>query len=95
MLIVDLQSFLETIGGQGGGAGGADGVLPGPPPEILREILSASRGFDMDAIEKSVKELERHQYESGGELVDWLKEQVDNLEYDAIAERLEKELTGG
>jgi hypothetical protein len=66
--------------------------LASPPEEVLKKILAACGSFDMDAMEKCVSELERHSYESKGELVPWLREQMDNLEYDAIAERLEKEL---
>jgi hypothetical protein len=34
-------------------------------------------------------ELDKYEYDSGGELVSWLREQLDNLEYDAIRDRLE------
>jgi hypothetical protein len=33
--------------------------------------------------------LEGCEYESGGELIPWIREQLDNLEYDAIREKLE------
>jgi hypothetical protein len=35
-------------------------------------------------------ELEKYEYESGGELIPWLREQIDNLEYDAVREKLEE-----
>jgi hypothetical protein len=40
-------------------------------------------------MEEIIAELEGYEYESGGELVSWLREQLDNLEYDAVRERLE------
>jgi PAS domain S-box-containing protein len=87
-LIVDLQSFLEAVTG-----GEAEkGTLPEPPKELLTEILKAVDTFDMDAIEEAVIELEKNEYETGGGLVAWLREQMDNLEYDAIAQRLKEEL---
>jgi hypothetical protein len=45
-------------------------------------------------MEEAVTELESFEYESGGELVVWLREQLDNLEYDAIHERLESLSSG-
>ena len=33
-------------------------------------------------------ELELHESETGEELITWLREQMDNLEYDAMQERL-------
>jgi HPt (histidine-containing phosphotransfer) domain-containing protein len=66
-----------------------------PSPEILKRILSACGSYDMDTMEECVAELEKHSYESKADLVSWLREQMDNLEYDAIAERLEKELGNG
>jgi hypothetical protein len=85
---VNLQAFLEGAAPPEG----EKGTLPEPPKETLRRILAASGDFDMEAMEEGVKELEGNEYESGGDLVPWLREQMDNLEYDAIAERLQKEL---
>jgi hypothetical protein len=41
-------------------------------------------------MEDTLAELEEYEYESGGDLVEWLREQMDNLEYEAIQERLEE-----
>jgi hypothetical protein len=46
-------------------------------------------------MEEILDKLEMYHYESGGELVQWLREQMDNLEYDAIRDRLESELKQG
>jgi hypothetical protein len=45
-------------------------------------------------MEELIAQLEGCEYESGGDLVVWLREQMDNLEYDAIRERLEAECAG-
>jgi predicted component of type VI protein secretion system len=58
----------------------------------LKKILEACGTFDVDTMEETVAELESHEYETNSDLVAWLREQLDNLEYDLIAERLEKEL---
>jgi PAS domain S-box-containing protein len=60
-----------------------------PDKDVLGRLLDATRHFKPSAMEDLVKELEDCEYESGGELVPWLREQLDNLEYDAIKERLE------
>jgi signal transduction histidine kinase/CheY-like chemotaxis protein len=66
---------------------------PAPDRSLLEKILEASRHFKPRTMEESLAELEKYRYESGGDLVSWLREQVDNLEYDAVRERLETELT--
>ncbi|MDR3154248.1 MAG: response regulator [Deltaproteobacteria bacterium] len=88
-LIADLKAFLDRV------QPAEDGELDSqdsPSEEVLKKILAACGTFDMDAMEECVNELERHRYESNSELVPWLREQMENLEYDAIVERLEKEL---
>ena len=39
-------------------------------------------------MEEVMNELELYGYETGKELIIWLKEQVENLEYDAILKRM-------
>jgi HPt (histidine-containing phosphotransfer) domain-containing protein len=88
-LVADLKAFLDRVLPPDEGEKDS---LPEPPDDVLRKILAACGSFDMDAMEECVKELEKHSYENKGELVPWLREQMDNLEYDAIVERLESEL---
>jgi hypothetical protein len=88
-LVSDLKTFLEKACPSGDSE---KDCLPSPPGEVLRKILAACGAFDMDSMEACVKELETHDYEANGDLVPWLREQMENLEYDAIVERLEKEL---
>jgi CheY-like chemotaxis protein len=91
-LVAGLKAFLDRVSPPGEAERDS---LASPPADILRRILAACGSFDMDAMEGCVKELERHSYETNGELVPWLREQMENLEYDAIAERLERELSAG
>jgi CheY-like chemotaxis protein/HPt (histidine-containing phosphotransfer) domain-containing protein/anti-sigma regulatory factor (Ser/Thr protein kinase) len=63
-----------------------------PPLEILLAIYKASNSFDIKAMDELIAELESHSYETGDELVNWLRQQIDNLEFDSIAKRLGKEL---
>jgi|GEM_PF-1224466 len=59
-----------------------------PDAELLAQLLDACRHYRSSAMEEVLKRLEAFDYESDGELVHWLRDQVDNLEYDAIVERL-------
>ncbi len=63
-----------------------------PEPELLREISEAARAFDMDRVDAAMNSLEAFRYEEGGELVDWLREQVDNMAFEEIFNRSLEEL---
>ncbi|MFP3089169.1 ATP-binding protein [Treponema sp. TIM-1] len=60
-----------------------------PSKDLLKKLLDASKRFKPTVMEDILAELEEYEYESGGDLVEWLREQMDNLEYEAIRERLE------
>ncbi|MDR0689864.1 MAG: response regulator [Spirochaetaceae bacterium] len=62
---------------------------PAPDPALLEKLLAASKRFKSTVMEEILAELEGYEYESGGDLVEWLREQMDNLEYEAIQDRLE------
>jgi chemotaxis protein histidine kinase CheA len=59
-----------------------------PDPALLEKIARACAGYNAKLMEAALGELERYDYEAGGDLVTWLREQADNLEYDAIVERI-------
>jgi PAS domain S-box-containing protein len=71
---------------------GKEGTLTAPDRGALAEIMQACVKYNFTAMEKALSTLERYAYENGAELVTWLRDQLDNLEYDAIRERLEREL---
>jgi hypothetical protein len=70
-------------------AKGARQKIPAPEKELLDQMLDAVKRYKTSGMEEILVKLESRDYESGGELVVWLREQMDNLEYDAIRERLE------
>jgi CheY-like chemotaxis protein len=84
-LLEDLRKLLEKAEGEKDGKSKA----AAPDRELLEKLLDASRHFKPAIMEDVVTELESFEYESGGELIPWLREQLDNLEYDAIREKLE------
>jgi signal transduction histidine kinase/CheY-like chemotaxis protein len=71
---------------------GTKPVSPKPDLVLLQELAEACKHYKANIMEEILGKLESLQYESGAELIQWLREQMDNLEYDAIGERLEKEL---
>jgi PAS domain S-box-containing protein len=84
-LLDGLRKLLESAA-----AGGEEKrKAAAPDRELLEKLLDASRRFKPAIMEEVMTELESCEYESGGELIPWLREQLDNLEYDAIREKLE------
>ena len=67
-------------------------VKPKPDPEDLSALMKACETFRNNEIQKHLKNLESFAYESDGELVAWLRDQVDNIEYELIHERLSEYL---
>ena len=59
-----------------------------PDKGLLKKIADACASFSVGKMEEALAELEKYEYESGGDLVAWLREQIDNLEYDSIREKL-------
>jgi CheY-like chemotaxis protein len=58
----------------------------------LRALLESCEIFDATAMEETMKRIESCEYEAKQDLVLWLREQTDMLEYDAMAERLRLEI---
>ncbi|MCL2557050.1 MAG: Hpt domain-containing protein [Treponema sp.] len=63
-----------------------------PDAGLLAELLAACRNFHTNAVDEALKKLEAFNYEAGGALVQWLRDQIDNLEYEAVERRLAEEL---
>lgn len=63
---------------------------PFPDKTLLGEALNAARRFNTSRLERIISDLEQYDYETGGELVTWLREQNEKLDYDAIVEKLAK-----
>jgi signal transduction histidine kinase/CheY-like chemotaxis protein/HPt (histidine-containing phosphotransfer) domain-containing protein len=59
-----------------------------PDKAVLDDLLEACKSFDIDEVDKAMAELESYGYESGGELVEWLRSQVSVMGLKKIAERL-------
>jgi CheY-like chemotaxis protein len=71
---------------------GAKPVARSPDAELLKQFLDACKQFKSSLMEEILDKIDTFKYESGGDLVQWLREQMDNLEYDAMEKRLTEEL---
>jgi signal transduction histidine kinase/CheY-like chemotaxis protein len=70
-----------------------EGLLRETPDEaLLHAIYLACETYDIKAMEEALSSLERYTYKDGSDLVEWLRKQVENLEYDRISDRLRREL---
>ena len=65
-------------------------LAPKPDPRLLAQLFEACKHYRTNIMEETLKALEKYDYESGGDLVVWLQEQADNLEYDAMRDKLEE-----
>jgi len=70
---------------------GAKSVCQKPDPALLETLTEAARRYNVKVMDEILEKLETYEYEQGGELVQWLREQVDNLEYEAIYKKLEEQ----
>jgi HPt (histidine-containing phosphotransfer) domain-containing protein len=61
---------------------------PAPDKELLDRILEAAGSYNMGELDNAMEELEKYQYESQGDIVPWLKEQIEMSEFEQIQERL-------
>jgi CheY-like chemotaxis protein len=61
---------------------------PAPDKNVLNKILEACKTYDMQTVEICVRELENYEYETGGELVHWLWENMQQFNVDEITRKL-------
>jgi CheY-like chemotaxis protein/HPt (histidine-containing phosphotransfer) domain-containing protein len=55
-----------------------------PDRALLTGLVEACSAFNMDRVDKIMEKLESFQYESGGEMIRWLREKVDDMEFEEI-----------
>ncbi|MCL2303714.1 MAG: response regulator [Planctomycetaceae bacterium] len=56
--------------------------------EILSKLLEACESYDMDEVDAAMETLEEYEYSTDEELVVWLRENVDRMNFTQIRERL-------
>jgi hypothetical protein len=65
-------------------------VRPSPDINILKSLALACQYFKNSEIKKNIEKLESFEYQEDGELVEWLRDQAENIEYEAITEHLKQ-----
>jgi signal transduction histidine kinase/DNA-binding NarL/FixJ family response regulator len=63
---------------------------PEPDRALLLKLLDASRRYKSSLLEEVIAELDQYQYTEDGGLAAWLKDQTENLEYEAVTKKLEE-----
>jgi signal transduction histidine kinase/CheY-like chemotaxis protein len=89
-LLAQLGALLESTDGVK--EPGEAKSLPEPDRALLEKLLRASADYDIDAMRDAMEELESCSYDTGADLVAWLKDQLVNFAYDEIRERLSETL---
>jgi CheY-like chemotaxis protein len=64
--------------------------IAAPDQELLDKLLAACKEYNITIMENFLTELEKYSYESGNDLVIWLRQRVNDLDYEVIRERLER-----
>jgi signal transduction histidine kinase/CheY-like chemotaxis protein len=59
-----------------------------PDPAVLVRILEAAGNYDMGELDSAMEELEQCAYESGADLIPWLRERIEKSEFEEITEQL-------
>ena len=81
--ITDIEAMLERVN--------AEIIKPGKDKidsgELLK-LLEACNNYNMDAADAAMEEIEKYQYESGGDLVKWLRDNVDIVNFEEVAEKI-------
>jgi len=66
-----------------------------PDTGLLRELVTACEEYDISGVDKLISELDAYQYESGGELVDWLADNIEKGYFEVIKEKITSLLEKG
>jgi len=59
-----------------------------PGSDTLYKLLAACKTYDMDGVDREMAEIEAYEYKSQDGLVDWLKNNFSEGNFDAVNEKL-------
>jgi len=59
-----------------------------PDTKTLFKLVEACNDYDMDGADRAMDELEKYKYESDGDLIVWLRNAIDRMQFEEIAEKL-------
>jgi signal transduction histidine kinase/FixJ family two-component response regulator/HPt (histidine-containing phosphotransfer) domain-containing protein len=82
-LIIDIEKLLGLVS-----APQNKPKKDAPDGKLLQKLRGACVNYEMNAADEALEELEAFAYEADGELIVWLRENVEQMNFDEIAERL-------
>ena len=59
-----------------------------PDEELLEKLLEVCKKYDMDGADETMEEIEKYQYDADDGLVLWLRDNIDLVHFDEVAEKL-------
>ncbi|MCL2805827.1 MAG: transporter substrate-binding domain-containing protein [Treponema sp.] len=59
-----------------------------PDTELLLKLLTACKSYDMDGADEAMAEMEKYKYEADDGLADWLRDNVDIMNFTQIVQKL-------
>ncbi|MCL2214980.1 MAG: ATP-binding protein [Treponema sp.] len=59
-----------------------------PDNQTLLKLLTACRDYDLDEADEAMAEIEKYKYVSDGGLTDWLRDNIDRMDFTQIVQRL-------
>ena len=59
-----------------------------PDIKILHHLITACKDYDMGKTEKAMAELENYRYNSDNDLILWLRNRIDRMQFEEIVEKL-------
>ncbi|MCL2247705.1 MAG: response regulator [Oscillospiraceae bacterium] len=83
-LISELDDFIDSLTDDS-----KKELKEAPDTGMLKTVLEACKNHSMFDTDDAVAELEKFEYSSNGDLVPWLREMADKMEYSEIIKRLE------
>jgi CheY-like chemotaxis protein len=89
-LLDSAGELLKNIEGWLGAYGGTQNrpKLSAPSPALLERLKTGCENYDIARIDEIMAELEGAEYETGSELVAWLRKQIDISAFETAVERL-------
>ena len=66
-----------------------------PDTVTLNQLRIACENFDMNSVDEALEELESHDYDSNGELVNFLRENAEKMNFEEIINKLEDYIKNG
>jgi PAS domain S-box-containing protein len=60
-----------------------------PDAELFKKLVIAAKKYDINTVDGVMSELENFRYENDNDVVDWLRDQVDQMNFSEIVEKLE------